>query len=148
MGMAAMGRVDDVAAAILVRRGKMETWRLQKLVYYCQAWHLVWEGRPLFHDRIEAWANGPVVPALYRQRRGQYQVASWAKGSADSLTDDDVSTIDAVLEAYGDKTGYWLSQLTHKEPPWRNARRGLGDGERGEAEITKEAMSEYYGSLV
>jgi uncharacterized phage-associated protein len=148
MRMAAMGKVDDVAAAILVRRGKMETWRLQKLVYYCQAWHLVWEGRPLFHDRIEAWANGPVVPALYRQHRGQYQVASWAKGNADSLTDDNVSTIDAVLEAYGDKTGYWLSQLTHKEPPWRNARRGLGDGERGEAEITKEAMSEYYGSLV
>ena len=33
------------------------SWKLQKLVYYCQAWSLVWDEEPLFEARIEAWAN-------------------------------------------------------------------------------------------
>ena len=42
-----------------------------------------------------------------------------------------------------------LRRLTHKEAPWRNARKreGLGLGERGNAEITLDDMSEYYGGL-
>src|SRR5665213_2316970 len=62
-----LASVDDVAAAILKRTGAIDTFKLQKLVYYCQAWHLVWDGVPLFKARIEAWANGPVVPKLYQQ---------------------------------------------------------------------------------
>jgi uncharacterized phage-associated protein len=143
-----MSKVDDVAAAILERQGPLDTWKFQKLVYYCQAWHLVWEGVPLFRDRIEAWANGPVVPYLYVKHRGQYVLRTWSSGKPGNLTDDDISTIDAVLETYGPKTGHWLSALTHREPPWRNARRGVAAGERGQKEITKEAMAEYYHSLV
>jgi uncharacterized phage-associated protein len=143
-----MAKVDDVAAAVLERTGPVDTWRFQKLIYYCQAWHLVWEGRPLFDPRVEAWANGPVVPWLYRQHRGQFVLGDWPSGSSVGLAEDETSTIDAVLKTYGDKTGHWLSILTHSEPPWRNARRGLSAGERGQKEITKEAMAEYYGSLV
>jgi uncharacterized phage-associated protein len=32
----------------------MTAMRLQKLLYYCQGWHLAWYGRPLFEDRVEA----------------------------------------------------------------------------------------------
>jgi uncharacterized phage-associated protein len=32
--------------------------KLQKLLYYSQAWHLVWEDTPLFTARIEAWIDG------------------------------------------------------------------------------------------
>src|SRR6267142_182405 len=32
----------DVAAFILKQRGEMTAMKLQKLVYYCQAWSLVW----------------------------------------------------------------------------------------------------------
>ena len=48
--------------------------KLQKLVYYCQAWSLVWDDMPLFESRIEAWANGPVVLDLYYRHRGQYWI--------------------------------------------------------------------------
>jgi uncharacterized phage-associated protein len=143
-----MAKVDDVAALILERRGPMDTWKFQKLMYYCQAWHLVWESTSLFPDRIEAWANGPVVPSLYAQHRGQYELPAWPSGSPGNLTEDEISTIEAVLKAYGSKTGHWLSVLTHHEPPWKDARRGLGEGERGHSEITLEAMAEYYGNLV
>ena len=49
-----------------VESGDMMTHlRLQKLVYYSQAWHLVLQKKKLFRDRIEAWAHGPVIPNLY-----------------------------------------------------------------------------------
>ena len=64
--------VLDVAAYILDKRGKMSTWKLQKLCYYAQAWSLVWDEEPLFEENIEAWANGPVVPRLYRKHQGQF----------------------------------------------------------------------------
>jgi uncharacterized phage-associated protein len=102
----------------------------------------------LFPDRIEAWANGPVVPALYRQHRGQFTIHSWASGDAASLSKSERETIKAVLKFYGDKPGHWLSELTHRERPWREARKGLAPGERGDREITKESMAEYYGSLL
>lgn len=143
-----MANVNDVAAAILRRQGAMSTWKLQKLVYYCQAWHSVWEERPLFSDRIEAWANGPVVPALYKQHRGAFEVSSWPSGDSRRVTADEASSIDAVLKTYGSRPGHWLSALTHREQPWLKARLGLADGERGDREITPEAMAEYYGGLL
>jgi len=42
----------------------------------------------------------------------------------------------------------WLSDLTHQEDPWCNARAGIPDGERGSQEIRHAAMAEYYGSLL
>jgi uncharacterized phage-associated protein len=143
-----MASVHDVAAAILERRGPMDTWRLQKLVYYCQAWHLVWEGRPLFPEPIEAWANGPVSRDLYRQHVGRFVVSDWPRGNSANLTPDEISTIDAVLKTYGDKSGHFLSALSHREPPWRDARKGIPEGERGKVVIPLDAMAEYYGSLV
>ena len=51
--------VLDIAAYILCKQGAMTAMKLQKLVYYSQAWSLVWDDKPLFRERIEAWANGP-----------------------------------------------------------------------------------------
>ena len=145
-----MASVDDVAAAVLERTGPVDTFKLQKLVYYCQAWHLVWEEEPLFEHRIEAWANGPVVPTLYRQHRRRYRVSKWPAGDSSRLRDKEVTTIDPVYEFYGRKTGLELAELTHRERPWRDAREwaGLAPGERGHVEITCQSMVEYYGGLV
>jgi len=142
-----MARVHDVAAYILGERGSMTTWKLQKLVYYSQAWSLVWDDKPLFQARIEAWANGPVVPVLYSHHRGAYQISHWPNGSRSGLTTKERETVDAVVNFYGPKTSQWLSDLTHLEAPWINARKGLAPGERGNVEITPAAMLEYYSSL-
>jgi uncharacterized phage-associated protein len=143
-----MASVHDIARYILREAGPMSAMKLQKLAYYAQAWHLVWDEERLFPERIEAWANGPVVPDLYRQHRGQFQLKSWPKGSVQSLTSSERETVDIIIQHYGDKPAHWLSELTHKEDPWRNARKGLAPGARSDVEITPAAMSEYYGSLV
>jgi uncharacterized phage-associated protein len=141
-----MANVCDVAAYILARRGPMTAWKLQKLVYYSQAWSLVWDERPLFPERIEAWANGPVCPALYSCHRGQFKVSEIA-GDPAQIDSDGIETIDAVLAYYGDKPAQWLSDLTHAEAPWREARGDLPPGASCCAEITHEAMAGFYESL-
>ena len=143
----AMASVHDVAAYILEKQGTTTTMKLQKLVYYSQAWSLVWEDRPLFGSQIQAWANGPVVRALYEIHRGHFTLSIWATGNPDNLSQKDRETIDAVLEFYGGRSSQWLVDLTHQEPPWRNARKGLSPGERGNHQIKLADMAEYYGSL-
>lgn len=145
-----MIHVKTVAEYIVRQFGVMPAVKLQKLVYYCQAWSLVWEDKPMFDARIEAWANGPVVPDLYNVHRGNYSVMPGMFIPGDrplELTEKDRNIIDTILGYYGDKSSQWLSDLTHAEYPWKNARVGVPDGERSNKEITLESMSEYYSSL-
>ena len=142
-----MATAFDVAAYILREKGTMTAMKLQKLVYYSQAWSLVWDEKPMFPERIEAWANGPVVPELYDWHRGVYSLSSCSRGDANALTDQQRETLQAVLAAYGDQSSQWLSDLTHSEEPWRAARKGLAPGQWGRREITLASMAEYYGAL-
>jgi uncharacterized phage-associated protein len=142
-----MASVHDVAKYILREQGELDTWKLQKLVYYSQAWHLVWDEEPLFDARFEAWANGPVAPELYRVHRGSFKVSGWPKGAVGSLMAAERRSIDVVLKHYGRLTGLSLRELTHREPPWREARKGLPPGAPSNNVITLGAMATYYGSL-
>lgn len=145
-----MAVVQDVAAYILQQHGAMTAMKLQKLCYYAQAWHLVWDEQPLFDSEIQAWANGPVVVDLYRMHRGRLQLnAGDITGNPSSLLAGEQESIDAVLDFYGDKSAHDLSELTHREAPWLGARRraGLQPMERGDAVITQSAMYEYYDGL-
>jgi uncharacterized phage-associated protein len=143
-----MVSVDDVAAYVLARKGPMSAMKLQKLVYYSQAWSLVWDDAPLFGDRIEAWASGPVCPQLWEHHRGQFELrAPWQWGDPQRLSPDEKATVDAVLDYYADRSAQWLSDLTHAERPWAEARRGLPPGSRGSREITLDGMADYYAGL-
>jgi len=144
-----MANVLDVAKYILQKQGNTTHMKLQKLVYYSQAWSLVWDDKPLFEQPIQAWANGPVTPRLYGVLRGSFAVTEVAVMPADAnqLTVEETETVDAVLKEYGDKPTQWLSDLTHMEEPWQLARIGLGPGDNGSQEITHASMAEYYGAL-
>ena len=143
-----MANVFDVAKYILEQRGEMSTMKLQKLCYYSQAWALVWDDKPLFNEEFEAWANGPVCRELFKKTKGQFSVnATDEDGGQDNLTESEKSTINEVLAYYGDKNAQWLSDLTHMEDPWNEARKGLPRGVGYDKIITKESMAMYYGGL-
>jgi uncharacterized phage-associated protein len=144
-----MANVFDVAKYILEKHLTLSAMKLQKLVYYSQAWHSVWSDQPLFDNRIEAWANGPVCPNLYTYHRGQFQidVQSFPWGNSDVLTADQKDSINEVLNVYGDKSSQWLSDLTHIEKPWMDARKDYAPGQICNEEITLASMVEYYSSL-
>jgi len=121
--------------------------KLQKLIYYCQAWSLVWDEEPLFDESIEAWANGPVVRELYARHKGQFNISTWKRGDKSKLSKKQKDTINSVLKYYGDKSSQWLSDVTHKEDPWKEARKGLGPNMKGDHIISHASMMEYYSSL-
>ena len=94
-------RAIDVAVYILNSLGSCTSMKLHKLLYYCQAWSLVWDEAPLFSDRIEAWANGPVVKDVFSYHRGVFIVDAdiFPTGNVDRLSSIQIDTIDSVLGA-------------------------------------------------
>lgn len=143
-----MANIFDTARYILEKKGPMSTMKLQKLCYYAQAWALVWDDNPLFNEEFEAWANGPVCRKLFLKTKGQYSVsAADETGGDNDLTAEQIDTIDKILEYYGSRNAQWLSQLTHMEDPWNEAREGIPAGAGCDRIITKESMARYYGGL-
>lgn len=144
-----MATVFDVAKYILLKKGVISTWKLHKLCYYSQAWHLAWTGRPIFEEDFEAWANGPVCPELFYAHQGMFSICAddLSKGDVCCLTDDEKDSINVVLCDYGDMEPYDLRELSHGEAPWKDARNGLPEGTKCRTIIRKESMGEYYGSL-
>lgn len=134
----------DVAAAVLAKTGGISAMKLQKLVYYCQAWHLARHRTPLFHEEIEAWREGPVVRSLYQRHRQLYRVTEWQHGDASKLSDQDRRTVSWVLSKYGFFSAERLSNMTHNEIPWRVARGALPADEPSESPISRDVMADYY----
>lgn len=144
-----MTSVEAVASYILKRLGFVSTMKLQKLAFYSQAYSLVVYDAPLFENDFQAWANGPVCPELFHLHRGRFIVGPGELGSSDlatSLSQIERKSIDAVLAVLGKYDGNALSNLTHQECPWIDARGGIGDGERCSSVISKKAIKNFYSS--
>ena len=139
-----MVSVHDVAAAVVDRLGSITTMKLEKLVYYCQGWHLARHGSPIFDDAIEAWRQGPVVKALFDEHRKQFTVSSWPGGDTSRLSSEQVATIDWVTREYGRFSAVELSKMTHNELPWRAARAGLPDSAPSSNPLSVDIMKTYY----
>ncbi len=143
-----MANIFDTAKYILDTSGSMSAMKLQKLCYYSQAWSLVWDDCPLFEEDFEAWANGPVCPELFYKTQGKYLInANDETGGEGDLSDNQKDTIGKVLDHYGPQSAQWLSQLTHMEAPWIEARKGVPLGVGCNNIISKESMALYYGGL-
>lgn len=131
----------DIAAVIVDRKGAINEMKLQKLVYYCQAWHLAWYGQALFADEAQAWEQGPVLPVLRH--------ASIRGRSADELhlPDQVRDVLEHVLNVYGRMSAGDLSRSTHAELPYIEARRGLSSGAPSAEPISLDTMRRYYRRL-
>ncbi|MGB3762724.1 MAG: type II toxin-antitoxin system antitoxin SocA domain-containing protein [Ornithinimicrobium sp.] len=141
-----MTTVLDVGAFVLARVGRMDTWKLQKLVYYSQAWHAALFDTPLFDDPIQAWPDGPVAPALWSKHRGKRMVDSVVGADPSSLHNQQALLVDLVCHHYGRLSGAELSLLTHNENPWIDAREGLKAKESSRRPIKVSAMADFYRS--
>jgi uncharacterized phage-associated protein len=121
--------------------------KLQKLVYYAQAWHIALHNNPLFEEDFEAWVHGPVIPSLYQK----YKSFGWQPISEDvapMLPKDVLQFLDEVAEEYFACDAYELEQMTHAEDPWNWARGDLAPDEPSNEVIKKEWMKEFYGARV
>lgn len=144
-----MANIFDVASYILRTTGPISTLKLQKLTYYCQAWTLAWTGKPLFPQSFAAWANGPVNRDLFKLFQGEFIARAVPKSLCScTLTDEDIKKINTVLDTYGPLSGADLSDLTHNEKPWLQARGDIPPGAPCSTTISKKSMYEFYSSFL
>lgn len=143
-GVIGVARVYDVAQHVLARYGSVEGMKLQKLVYYAQAWRIVQAGRVLFDEPIKAYEQGPVVGMLWHHHRGWRYVTPQTieVGSPEALTGEESELVDAVLDFYGDLTGDQLSERTHLERPWMEAWSRPGQDKKIYPEVLKSFYTE------
>ena len=142
---------DQVANTLifLARERKIEisNLKLQKLLYYAQAWSLAFNEKPLFEEEFEAWVHGPVVPSLFRR----FKHLRWApiEEEVHPVADAELrSFLEMVLTTYGKSTAGELERLSHSESPWRDARGDLAADVSSNTVISKESMHSYYVGLL
>ncbi len=141
-----MPSVLDVAQAVYDELGWVDSWRLQKLTYYAEAWHLAWFGKRLVDEDFQAWVDGPVSPDLYRENKHREARTSTelAKANASVLTTEQWSTVKSVTQFYGKWTKQDLIDKTHGELPWLEARGELDVHEYSSQTISQETMMRFY----
>ena len=148
--------VNDIADYVILSLNGDEDYslinlKLQKLIYYIQAWSLGINGKPMMNGKFEAWVHGPVCIELYNRFKETKSLYSSItnddvinKSPKDKFNPEDAEFIDYILENYARYSGSQIEAMTHSEEPWINARKGYGPMERCHVEITQEAMRNYY----
>lgn len=125
--------------------------KLQKLLYYAQAWSLVVRKDKLFNDKIEAWVHGPAVRSVYLQyRKFGFNPIKKEIDSAKftNIPEDIKHFLDEVWNVYGKKDTEYLELLTHSEKPWQEAREGLQGSENSKNVISLMSMKTFYSEML
>lgn len=137
--------------------------KLQKLLFYTQAWYMVYfEGDTLFSEVPQAWVNGPVYKDVYthyqhNEKIGVYDTIPF-DGELDelpvkmkqiseelNLSEKDSRFIEKIVETYGVFDHNKLVYMTHCEDPWVDARGGFLPFEKCDNNIPLDVIKEYYG---
>jgi uncharacterized phage-associated protein len=135
-----MATASEVAKYV-IKSLPVDNLKLQKLLYYSQAVHLVLhEKQPLFNEEIEAWDYGPVVPPVYHEYKPYgFDVIPPAEEES-ALNFEEIRAVDMALSCFGVLSGPALLNQSHYETPWKNAYRPG----RPSGIITIESIYEYF----
>lgn len=165
-----MVNILDLAKYIVLRLlqngNSISPLKLQKILYYLQAWFMVYFNKELlFDNQPEAWVNGPVYREVYEafRRRGMYSQFSMADlgveeqdaptvleslHNAMNLTEENWALIEQVLTRYGSMSQDRLVFLTHSQRPWNEARKSAQPFEYSDQKISFDSMYDYYSKAV
>jgi uncharacterized phage-associated protein len=139
----------DVAGYFLAQKDEdagelISNLKIQKLLYYAQGYHLAIYNKPLFHDDIEAWTHGPVVPEVYHRFKsfGDGDIPRPESLNFDKFDAQTREFLDEIYNVMGQFSAWKLRNMTHREPPWRDT------FESGEKIISHKALRDYFKTLV
>ena len=120
--------------------------KLQKMIYYAQAWILALNDRIFFQEDFQAWVHGPVIPNLYYQykKHGYSAIPKVETFDVSIFDDDQLNVLEMVRYAYGRYDAKYLEELTHNESPWKEARGECKVDEICTRVISKESIKSYF----
>jgi uncharacterized phage-associated protein len=151
---------SELSYYVLHKLGGISHLKLQKILYYIEAWHLAVLEESLINDDFEAWLHGPVIRSVYANFVGksynmydtlvfnENKAITTAQEVESLLHQSQIELIADVLAEYGNKSDYHLECLTHSEVPWIEARKGVPPGEASRNKISKEIMKCYYSQCI
>lgn len=150
--------INDIADYVILKayqdgdRNLLINLKLQKLLYYIQAWSLAIRGKIFFNGKFQAWVHGPVSPELYNRFKETKSLYSQItvddvlnKNIFTEIDKNDKDFIDYILENYMGFTGVELENMTHSELPWQEARNGISPMGKCVNYISEKTMEHYYG---
>ena len=152
---ATLSKIDSsiLADYILKNYGPMSHLKLQKLLFYCDAYHMAYFGEELITDQFEAWTHGPVSRNIYNSLKDKsilYSDLSYNDRGLNpddeikKLTSDQRIMLDEILGELSSWSGAQLEASTHREYPWIEARKGYVEGAKCSIPISKKTTLEFY----
>lgn len=120
--------------------------KVQKLLYYAEAWTEVITGKELFSEQMQAWAHGPVVPEVFQEFKAYGWNALPVPNNQEvpKVSDDVLDILTQVYDTYGELPAKTLEVMTHQDEPWIAARGNLDSESRCETVIPKQKIKEYF----
>ncbi|MDR0841233.1 MAG: DUF4065 domain-containing protein [Christensenellaceae bacterium] len=119
-----MTKVDAVANFFIVAtklnedEDSITNLRLNKLLYFAQAWYVALKDRPLFSEPIEAWTFGPVVRSIYNKYSDLVK-SPIANADVDfnlsELSEEELDVLFAVMAEYGQYSTSKLVDMSHEK---------------------------------
>lgn len=130
--------------------------KLQKILYFIQAYFLIEKNEPCFDNKIEAWGFGPVIPDAYDKYR-QYANSDiptedyfvidenniWNSKRVkyqDIIADADKKLINKVVNKFANCSLSYCTALTQNQSPWIDAY----NRNYNNAEITINDLQHYF----
>ncbi len=102
----------------------MTNLRVNKLLYFAQAWSLARLGKELFAEDFQVWSLGPVLPEIYRtfQKYGKNVIPEvYGMYSEKVFSSEQVELLLDVAREYRKFSTTHLVDITHiPEGPWGN----------------------------
>lgn len=151
--------VNDVVDYIVLKMDEGQValthLKLQKLLFYVQAWSLALRNERAFNARFQAWVHGPVSRTVFDRFKDTHTLYDRVglnclrpEFQAEAIPAELREHIDEVLETYAPYSGSQLEAMTHQEDPWIRARNGLPAAQRCETEIDEGLMADFYAKLL
>ncbi|WP_373402531.1 Panacea domain-containing protein [Candidatus Phytoplasma solani] len=115
--------VFDVANYIVKEKNiQASNLKLNKLIYYCYAKHLVDYHKKLLPSQVQAWRFGPVFPELYKTFK-KYRdkiIINVPNITEATLNQNQTKIIDYIISKYSHLDTWDLIDKIHNEDPWRD----------------------------
>ncbi|MGP1275740.1 MAG: Panacea domain-containing protein [Caulobacterales bacterium] len=148
-----VGRTAQIADYLISEcrdRGELLTpLKLQKLLYYADAWWLALHDKELISEKFQAWVHGPVATSQYhRFKEFRWKPITSEIKKPNDLTEAEASFLNDIIDVFGSETAVALEIMTHQEDPWLDARGELPSDEPCNNYISKELTRDFYKSLV
>lgn len=138
--------------------------KLQKLLYFTNAWHLAYFDYSLIKDEeSQAWRFGPVYTTSYHKfKAAKFEPINLKKHykkfkdspkelynyffSENKINNDQQNLIKTILFKYSGFSAYELEVISHNDPPWIQSRKGCGEFENCTNSISNKVISQAYKS--